>query len=73
MNKHLLPLQIKDKQGEPEMTPSLAVLVKRVTELYQAGLRVCHCAKEFTLWRIHPLGCQEKLAYECPRIARSDL
>jgi hypothetical protein len=49
MNKHLLPLQIEDKQGEPEMTPQLAVLIKRATELRQAGLRVCHCAKEFTL------------------------
>jgi hypothetical protein len=28
-----------------------------------------HCAEEFTLRRIRPLGRQEKLAYECPRFA----
>jgi hypothetical protein len=29
------------------------------------GLRACHYADEFTLRRIHPLGRQEKLVYEC--------
>jgi hypothetical protein len=32
MNKHLLPPQIEDKWGEPEMTPCLAALVKWVTD-----------------------------------------
>jgi hypothetical protein len=65
-NKHLLPPQIEDKRGEPEMTPRLATLVKRVTELRQADLRPCHYTEEFTLRQIRPLDHQEKLAYECP-------
>jgi hypothetical protein len=66
MNKHLLPPQIECNQGEPKMTPCLATLVKQETELCQAGLWSCHCIEEFTLRRILPLGCREKLAYECP-------
>jgi hypothetical protein len=69
MNKHLLLPLIGDKRGEPEMTSRLVALVKRVTELYQAGLRACHYAKEFTPRRICPLGRREKLAYECSRSA----
>jgi hypothetical protein len=42
------------------MTSRLVALVKRVTELYQAGLRACHYAKEFTPRRICPLGRREK-------------
>jgi hypothetical protein len=49
VNKHLLSPLIDDKQGEPEATPHLAMLVKRVAELYDAGLRACHYAEEFTL------------------------
>jgi hypothetical protein len=64
-NKHLLPPHIDEKWGEPKMTPRLATLVKRVTELCQAGLWACHYAEEFTLWRIHLLSHWEKLAYEC--------
>jgi hypothetical protein len=30
------------------MTPRLAALVKRVAELCEAGLKVCHCVEEFT-------------------------
>jgi hypothetical protein len=69
-NKHLLPPHIDDKQREPKMTPCMQqALVNRVAELHQAGLRACHCAEEFTLQRIHPLGRWEKLAYECSRFA----
>jgi hypothetical protein len=48
------------------MTPCLAALVKRVAKLRDSNLRVRHCAKEFTLRWIRPLGHREKLAYECP-------
>jgi hypothetical protein len=51
------------------MSPRLAALVNRVAELCEAGLKACHCAEEFTLWRIRPLGGREKLAFECPRLA----
>jgi hypothetical protein len=61
-NKYLLPPQIDDKRREPEMMPRLQALVNRVAKLHQASLRACHCAQEFTLWWIRPLGCQEKLA-----------
>jgi hypothetical protein len=54
------------------MTPHLKALVKRVTELCQAGLEACHCAEEFTLWWIRPLGHREKLAFKCPRLANSN-
>jgi hypothetical protein len=49
VNRHMLPLLIDNKRGEPEMTPRLAALVKRVAELCDAGLEACHCAEEFTL------------------------
>jgi hypothetical protein len=48
-NKNLLPPQIDDKQGEPEITPCLVALAKRVTELYHTDLQACHYAEEFTL------------------------
>jgi hypothetical protein len=51
------------------MIAHLSALVKRIAELRQAGLEVCHCIKEFHLRRIHPLGHQENLAFECPRLA----
>jgi hypothetical protein len=51
------------------MTPRLAALVKRVAELHDSSLRVCHCTEEFTLLQIHPLSRWEKLAYECLRLA----
>jgi hypothetical protein len=66
VNKHLL---IDDKRGELEVTPCLTALVKRVIELHDTGLRACHCAEEFTLQRIHPIGHQDKLAYECSWLA----
>jgi hypothetical protein len=50
------------------MTPRLAALVKWVVELHTAGLRACHCAEEFTLRRIHPLGHRERLAYDYSRL-----
>jgi hypothetical protein len=49
VNMHLLPSHIDKKWGEPKVTPCLAALVKRVTELHATGLRACHCAEEFTL------------------------
>jgi hypothetical protein len=51
------------------MTLRLAALVKQVAELCDAGLRACHCAKEFTLYLICPLDRWEKLAYEYPWLA----
>jgi hypothetical protein len=69
MNIHLLPPLIDNKWGEPKMTSRLTALVKQVTELHDFGLRAHHCAEEFTLRRIHPLGHSEKLAYECSRLA----
>jgi hypothetical protein len=68
-NKHLLPPLIDDKRGESKMTPRLAALVKRVAELRDSNHRAHHYVEEFTLRRIHPLGHQKKLAYECPRLA----
>jgi hypothetical protein len=51
------------------MTPRLAALGKQVAELHNYGLQACHYAEEFTLRWICPLGHQEKMAYECPRLA----
>jgi hypothetical protein len=39
VNKLLFPPFVKDKRGEPPMTPCLAALVKRVAELHEAGLK----------------------------------
>jgi hypothetical protein len=69
VNKLLFPPFVKDKRGEPAITPLLAALVKRVAELREARHKACHYAEEFTLQRIHPLGHREKLAFECPRLA----
>jgi hypothetical protein len=49
VNKHLLPLLIDKKRKELKLTPRLAALVKRVTELHDTGLQACHCTEEFTL------------------------
>jgi hypothetical protein len=49
VNKLLFPPFIKDKQGEPMMMPRLPALIKLVAELYEAGLKDCHYAEEFTL------------------------
>jgi hypothetical protein len=51
------------------MTSHLKALVKWVIELRQAKLEACHCAEEFTLQRIRPLGRRVKLTFECPRLA----
>jgi hypothetical protein len=69
VNKLMFPPFIKDKRGEPTMTPRLVALVKRVAELRETGLKACHCAEEFTLWRIRPLGRREKHALDCSRLA----
>jgi hypothetical protein len=50
------------------MTDRLATLVRRVTELRQARLEACHCAEEFYLRWIHPLGHRKTLAFESPRL-----
>jgi TM2 domain-containing membrane protein YozV len=42
VNKLSFPLAVKNKQMEPPMTDRLAALIKRVAELWQAGLEVCH-------------------------------
>jgi hypothetical protein len=68
VNKLLFPPAIKDQQKEPSMTDRLAALVRRVAELRQGGLEACHCAKEFYLWRIRPLGRRKTLAFESPRL-----
>jgi hypothetical protein len=65
-NKLLFPLIIKAQRKEPPMTNSLSTLVNCVVELYKVGLKACHCVEEFHIRRIHPLGRQETLAYECP-------
>jgi hypothetical protein len=69
VNKLMFPLKVKDKRGESKVTPRLATLIKRVAELHQDELNVCHCAKEFTLRQICPLAHQEKPAYACPQLA----
>jgi hypothetical protein len=63
------PLFIKAQQTEPHMTAQLAALVKRVSELRTAGLKACHCIKEFHYWPIHPLGRRKRCAYKCPWMA----
>jgi hypothetical protein len=64
VNKLLFPPAIKNKRMEPPMTNRLAVLIKHVTELHQAGLEACHCVKEFYFRWICPLGRQKKLAFK---------
>jgi hypothetical protein len=69
VNKLLFPSAIKDQRKESSMTDRLAALVRRVAELRQAGLEACHCAEEFYLRRIRPLGRRKTLAFESPRLA----
>jgi hypothetical protein len=69
VSKLLFPPVIKNKQMKPLMTDRLAALIKRVAELRQAGIEVCHCVKEFHLRWIRPLGRQKTLTFECPRMA----
>jgi hypothetical protein len=40
---------IKDKWNEPPMNSCLSALVKRMAELREVELRVCHCVEEFLL------------------------
>jgi hypothetical protein len=68
VNKLLFPPAIEDQRKEPPMTDHLAALVRRVTELRQAGLEACLCAEEFYLRRIRPLGHRKTLAFESPRL-----
>jgi hypothetical protein len=69
VNKLLFPPAIKDQRKEPPIFNRLAALVRRITELRQAGLEACHCAEEFYLWRIRPLDRRKTLAFESPRLA----
>jgi hypothetical protein len=71
VNKLMFPPAIKDQRKEPPMTDRLAALVRRVDELRQAGLEACHCAEEFYLRRIRPLGRRKTLAFESPPAGRS--
>jgi hypothetical protein len=64
----MFPPAIKNKQTKPPMTNHLAALTKHVAELCQAGLKACHCIKEFYVRRIRPLGHWKILAFECPRM-----
>jgi hypothetical protein len=68
VNKLLFPPAIKDQRKESPMTDRLAALVRRVAELRQAGLEVCHYAEEFYLQRILPLGRRKTLPFESPRL-----
>jgi hypothetical protein len=68
-NMLLFPPIIKDKQNEPSMNSHLFALVKHVAELHEVRLRVCHYVEEFHLRQIRPVGCREKLAFECPRLS----
>jgi hypothetical protein len=45
----LFPPIIKDKWNEPPMNDRLTAQVKRVDEPCEAGLKACHCVKEFHL------------------------
>jgi hypothetical protein len=65
VNRLLFLPAIKNKQSEPPMTDRLATLTKRVAELRQVGLEVCHCIEEFYLRWIRPLSRWKKLAFEC--------
>jgi hypothetical protein len=69
VNKLLFPPAIRNKRSKPPMTNCLATLTKRVVELRQAVLEVCHCDEEFYLRWFCPLGHRNKLAFECPRLA----
>jgi hypothetical protein len=51
------------------MIDRLATLVKRITELCQAGLKACHCIKEFHLRWIRTLDRWKTLAFEYPWMA----
>jgi hypothetical protein len=53
------------------MIDRLAALTKRIAELRQYGLEVCHCVKEFYVRRIRPLDRRKILAFECTRMADS--
>jgi hypothetical protein len=68
VNKLMFPPAIKNKRMEPPMIYCLAVLTKRVAELRQTDLEVCHYVEEFYVQRIRPLGRRKTLAFECPQM-----
>jgi hypothetical protein len=53
------------------MIDHLAALTKRIAELRQYGLEVCHCVKELYVRQICPLDRRKILAFEYPRMADS--
>jgi hypothetical protein len=67
-NKLMFPPAIKDQRKEPPMTDRLAALLRRVAELHQVGLETCHCAEEFYLRWIRPLGRRKTMPFESPRL-----
>jgi hypothetical protein len=69
MNKHFLPSLIANKWKAPEDSYWLKALVKQVTKLCRVGLEARHCAEDFILHRIRPLGHRDKLVFECLRFA----
>jgi hypothetical protein len=48
-NRLMFPPIIKDKRNKPLMNDRLTTLVKRVAELCEAELKVCHCIEGFHL------------------------
>jgi hypothetical protein len=53
---------------ELPMIDHLATPIKRVAELCQVGLEVCHRIKEFYLRRVRPLSRWKTLAFKCLRM-----
>jgi hypothetical protein len=68
-NKFLFTPVVKAQRKEPPMNACLAALVKSVSELRKAGLKVCHCIEEFHHRQIRPLGRRDKYAYKYPWMA----
>lgn len=67
LGRGLLPHLTEKKRSPPLLTPRLNKLIARVRELRAAGLHATHCAEEFIIRRIRPLGHRNKLAFACPR------
>jgi hypothetical protein len=62
-NKLLFPPVVKAQWKELSMNVRLAALVKRISELRAARLKVCHCIEEFHHWRIRSLGRRKRRTY----------
>jgi hypothetical protein len=68
-NKLLFPPVVKAQWKELSMNARLAALVKLISELRAARLKVCHCIEEFHHRRIRSLGHRKRRTYECPWMA----